>query len=266
MTQRDKLQRFRDLHAAGTFVMPNPHDIGTARLLAALGFDALATTSAGFAASLGQLDMTVTRDQLVDHVRTIAVATDLPLNVDAERCFPDQPGGITRTVELLSEAGAAGCSIEDWNPVDQRIEPIETAVERVVEAVTAAKRVGLVLTARAENHIRGVDDFEDTILRVTSYAAAGVDCVYAPGLTDLAKIKRLVDESGAPVNILLLPGGPTVAQLTDLGVRRISLGSGLSNIAFGAFAKAAKRLLEEGVLGTDEPFLTRDLSKKAFRS
>ncbi len=262
--QRASYETFRQLHRSGTFVMPNPHDLGATRILGALGFSALATTSAGFAASLGQLDMTITRDQLVAHVAAICGATDLPVNVDAERCFPDAPGGITRTIELLAEAGAAGCSIEDWNPDDQRIEPVDVAVEKIAEAVAAAKRVGLVLTARAENHIRGVQDLDDTIARLERYAAAGPDALYAPGLTKAADLERVVAATPLPVNVLMLPGGPSVSELTDLGVRRISLGSGLSNIAYGAFARAAERLLTEGLLPAGESYLPRDLAARAF--
>ena len=127
----EALERFRELHRSGTFLMPNPHDLGATRLLTALGFPALATTSQGFANTLGQLDGTVTRDQLVAHVQAICAATTLPVNVDSERCFPEAPGGVERTVELLAEAGAAGCSIEDWNPVDRRVEPLDVAVSRV---------------------------------------------------------------------------------------------------------------------------------------
>ena len=264
MTQRQRFERFRELHGSGTFIIANPHDVGAARILEALDFVALATTSAGFAASLGQLDMTVTRDQLVAHARSICGATELPVNIDSERCYPGEPGGVTRTVELLAEAGAAGCSIEDWNPLAKRIEPLDVAVSRVAEAAVAANRVGILLTARAENHLRGVDDLDDTVERLRAYVAAGAHVVYAPGLVDRSRISRVVAETGAPVNVLLLPGGPTVAELTALGVRRISLGSGLSNIAYGAFAKAAQRLLAEGVLGTDEPVLPRALASRAF--
>jgi 2-methylisocitrate lyase-like PEP mutase family enzyme len=263
--QQAGFESFLQLHRSGTFVMPNPHDLGATRILSALGFPALATTSAGFAASLGQFDMTITRDQLVAHVAAICAATDLPVNVDAERCFPEATGGVTRTIELLAEAGAAGCSIEDWNPVDQRIEPIDVAVERITEAAEAAKRVGVVLTARAENHIHGLNDLDDTVNRLTHYAAVGPDALYAPGITKAADITRVVAATPLPVNVLLLPGGPSIGELTDLGVRRVSLGSGLSNIAYGAFARAAERLLTEGILPTDESYLPRELAGRAFR-
>ncbi len=141
--------RFRSLHADGTFVMPNPYDLGSARLLAALGFPALASTSSGFAATLGRLDMMVGREELLDHVDALAAATDLPLNVDSERCYADDLAGVTETVELLAEAGAAGCSIEDWNPTTGSIDPMDVAAERVGAAAAGAAKTGLVLTARS---------------------------------------------------------------------------------------------------------------------
>ena len=244
--------------------MPNPHDLGSCRLLASLGFEALATTSGGLAASLGQPDMSVSRDELVGHVRALCGATDLPVSVDAERCFPDSPGGVVETVEVLAEAGAAGCSIEDWDPDAGEIEVVTVAVERVASAAAAADRLGLTLTARAENHLRGRDDLDETITRLAAYTAAGAHCVYAPGLTDLAAIARVVEESGAPVNVLLRPGGPTVAELAGVGVRRVSVGSSLAGIAYGAMVRAAEQLLESGSLAPDAPYLSRALADRAF--
>jgi 2-methylisocitrate lyase-like PEP mutase family enzyme len=264
MNLRTAYDRFVDLHREGTFVMPNPHDLGACRILTTLGFPALATTSAGFAASLGQLDMSVTREQLVEHARSICSATHLPVNVDSEQCYPDAPGGVEATIEMLAEVGAAGCSLEDWNPRDGRIEPIDVAAERIARAAAVADRVGIVLTARAENHIRGVDDFADTKARLKRYAEAGAKVLYAPGLTKAPMIAEVVALTATPINVLMLPGGPTVRELTDLGVRRISLGSSLSNIAYGAFVKAAQRLLDEGELPADEPFLPRNLATRAF--
>ena len=185
----DRQARFRALHADGIFVMPNPWDVGSAKLLASMGFEALATTSAGLAWSLGKLDMQVTRDELVAHVAQLAAATALPLNVDSERCFPDEPGGVAETVRMLAGAGAAGCSIEDYDPATDAIDSIELAAERVAIAAEAAP---LVLTARAENHLHGVDDLDDTIARLVAYRDAGADAVYAPGLADLGSIARVV--------------------------------------------------------------------------
>ncbi len=238
--------RFRALHSHGTFVMPNPYDLGSARLLAALGFPALASTSSGFAATLGRLDMTVDRDELLDHVRPLAAATDLPLNVDSERCYADDLPGVTQTVELLADAGAAGCSIEDWNPLTNSIDPLEIAVERVAAAAAGAANTGIVLTARCENHLHGITDLDDTIARLKAYVSVGAEVVYAPGLADLGQIARVVDEVGVPVNVLILPGGPSVAQLGEAGVRRISTGGLLSRIAYGAMVAAAERLRDDG--------------------
>jgi 2-methylisocitrate lyase-like PEP mutase family enzyme len=260
----DRGNRFRLLHQSGTFVMPNPFDAGSARLLTALGFEALATTSGGFAASLGRPDMTVSRAELVEHVRRICDATDLPVNVDAEQCFPQSPGGVAETVARLGEAGAAGCSIEDWDPGAQAIETLAVAVERVGEAAAAAEQSGLVLTARAENHLRGRDDLDDTIARLAAYAAAGAHVVYAPGLTDLADVARVVEETGAPVNVLLRPGGLSVPELAATGVRRVSVGGWLARVAYGALVQAAERLVTSGTLGADIPYLSPSLAATAF--
>ena len=178
--------------------MPNPWDVGSARLLASCGFEALATTSAGFAWSIGKPDQAVSRDELVAHVAKLTAATSLPLNVDSERCYPDDPGGVAETVGLLAEAGAAGFSIEDYDPATGRIDDVERAAERVAVAAEAAHRQPepLVLTGRAENHIRGVDDLDDTIARLIAYREAGADVVYAPGLVDLDQIAAVVKAVG----------------------------------------------------------------------
>jgi 2-methylisocitrate lyase-like PEP mutase family enzyme len=242
-------RRFAELHARdGLFVMPNPWDAGSARLLATLGFEALATTSAGFAWSLGKLDGEVSRDELVAHVAALAVATGLPLNVDSERCFPDDAGGVAETVRLLGDAGAAGCSIEDWNPVAGRIEDVSLAAERVAEAAAAAHAFEppLVLTGRAENHLHAVDDLDDTIARLVAYRDAGADCVYAPALTTAEQISAVVEAVGVPVNVLALPAGPPIPELAELGVRRVSTGSLLAAAAYGALASAARELSVDG--------------------
>src|SRR3954468_20078202 len=200
--------RLRELHREGTFVIPNPFDVGTARLLAALGFEALATTSSGMATSLGKLDMSATRDDLLRHVEALAVATDLPLHVDSERCFADDAEGVAETVRLLASAGAAGCSIEDWNPAEGVIDPIEVSVERVQAAVGAARESGLVVTARCEHFLRGIDDLDATLARLHAYLGAGAEVLYAPGHYGVEVAERLAAEAGAPVNVLLLPGGP----------------------------------------------------------
>ncbi len=257
--------RFRDLHASGCFVMPNPFDIGSARLLDALGFPALATTSAGFAATLGRDDMQVTRDELVAHVAAISAASSLPLNVDSERCFAETEDGIAETVHLLADAGAAGFSIEDWNPATNSIDAIDVATERVRAAAAAAVERGLVLTARCENHLRAVDDFADTMARLRSYLAAGAEVLYAPMLWSAEQIGE-VAALGAPVNVLLLPGGPTVAKLAARGARRISVGSSLANIAQGAMVASAEQLLANGTFDADTPFIAGEIKRKAFTS
>jgi 2-methylisocitrate lyase-like PEP mutase family enzyme len=249
MTAADRRARFHEMHASdGIFVMPNPWDVGSARLLASLGFEALATTSAGFAWTLGKNDMTVTRDELVAHTAAMSAATDLPLNIDSERCFADDLAGVAETVTLLMDAGAAGCSIEDWNPANDAIDDLSLAAERVAAAAEAAHAGTdrLVLTARAENHIHGIQDLDDTIARLFAYRAAGADCLYAPGLADVDQIRRVIEAVGAPLNVLALPGGPTVAELGDVGVRRISTGGSLARAAYGALMVGARELLESG--------------------
>jgi 2-methylisocitrate lyase-like PEP mutase family enzyme len=249
VTAADRRARFRALHEREQlFVMPNPWDVGSARLLAWCGFEALATTSAGFAWSLGKLDGAVTRDELVAHVAELAAATPLPLNVDSERCYPDDPGGVAETVSLLAEAGAAGCSIEDYNPATDGMDSVEVAAARVAEAAEAAHRLPepLVLTARAENHIRGVDDLDDTLARLTAYRDAGADVVYAPGLADLDQIASVVRAVGLPVNVLALPHGPRVSELASVGVRRVSTGGALARAAYGALLRGAEELRDDG--------------------
>ena len=214
----DRWERFRSLHSDGLFVMPNAWDIGSARLLASMGFQAIATTSLGHAASLGKGDTQVTRDELLRHVEELAPAVDIPLSVDAERCFADDPAGVAETVSLIGAAGAAGCSIEDYDPATDSIDSIDVATARVEAAVEAAHRHGMVLTARAENHLHGIDDLDDTIARLRAYRAAGADCVYAPRLVDRGQIERLVKAVDAPLNVLTMPGGPSVPELAALGV------------------------------------------------
>lgn len=266
MTAADRRARFRALHAAdGLFVMPNAWDVGSARILAALGFPALATTSQGFAWTLGKRDQQVTRDELVAHVAALAAATPLPVNVDSERCYPDDPGGVTATIEQLAEAGAAGCSIEDYDPASDAIDQLQVAVERVAEAVAAAhgRSDPLVLTARAENHLYGLDDLDDTVARLVAYRDAGADVVYAPGLTDAAAIARVVDEVGIPVNVLALVTTPTIPELAELGVRRISTGSLLASAAYGALAAAARELKGQGTSEYARQGLSTD-DRRAF--
>ena len=265
-TVAERRARFRDLHAAGLFVMPNPWDVGSAKLLATCGFEALATTSAGFAWALGKQDQNVTRDELVAHVTEVAAATELPLNVDSERCYPDDSGGVAQTVALLAEAGAAGFSIEDYNPGAERVEEIGVAAESVRAAVEASRRLPepMVVTARAENHIRGVDDLDDTIARLLAYRDAGADAVYAPGLVDLDQIAAVVAAVELPVNVLILPGGPTVTELAAVGVRRVSTGSLIAARAYGALVESAKVLLQDGTPPSSDSMISRAELGAAF--
>ncbi|MDX6482690.1 MAG: hypothetical protein QOE95_461 [Gaiellaceae bacterium] len=248
--------------------MPNPWDVGSARLLEAAGFEALATTSAGFAWSLGRLDQNVSRSELVAHVAQLVAASSLPLNVDSERCYPDDPGGVAETVALLADAGAAGFSIEDYDPATGRMDSLEDAAERVAEAAKAAHAFSepLVLTGRAENHLRGVDDLDDTIARLVAYRDAGADCLYAPALTDLGQIARVVEAVGAPVNVLALPGGPTLGELASAGVRRVSTGSLLAGAAYAALLAGARELLGEGTSRYATAGLPDEIRRAAFDS
>ena len=257
-------QRFSELHAVGTFVMPNPWDVGSARLLEALGFPALATTSSGLAASLGRLDQQVTLDELLAHVVTLVDAIGIPLNVDAERLYADEPEGVAETARLLAGTGAAGFSIEDYDPGRRRIDPLDEAVARVAAAAEVARAHGLVLTARAENHLYGAGDLDDTIQRLQAYRAAGAHVVYAPGLADLAEIARVVREAGLPVNVLALRGGPAVRELASVGVRRVSTGGALAWAAYGALVAAGRELLESGSSEYTEGAVEGPLRQQAF--
>jgi 2-methylisocitrate lyase-like PEP mutase family enzyme len=259
--------RFRELHAREElFVMPNPWDVGSARLLEAAGFEALATTSAGLAWSLGKLDQAVTRDELVEHVSVLAAATSLPLNVDSERCYPEDPGGVAETVALLADAGAAGFSIEDYDPATGRVDDVRLATERVAAAAEAAHGLDdpLVLTGRAENHFRGVDDLDDTIARLVAYRDAGADVVYAPGLSSIDQVAAVVAAVGVPVNVLALPNGPSVAELAAAGVRRVSTGGALARAAYGALVAGARELLADGTSRYAAAGVPNDVLAAAF--
>jgi len=266
MTVAERRARFRELHAAeGIFVMPNAWDEGSARLLAWSGFYALATTSAGFAWTLGRNDQSVTRDELVTHVERLSAATDLPLSVDSERLFAPAPAGVAETVRMLAAAGAAGCSIEDWDPATGRIDRVDAAAERVAAAAAAAHEGDpMVLTARSENHLHGVDDLDDTIARLVAYADAGADAVYAPGLTDPADIRAVVTAVGVPVNVLALPDTPPGSELGELGVRRVSTGSLLASAAYGAMLAGARELRTQGSSESARAGIPRDVRTAAF--
>lgn len=252
-TQTDKAERFLALHhAEQPLLLPNPWDRGSARLLASLGFDALATTSSGFAASLGRLDGSVTREEAIGHAAWIAESTDLPVSADLENCFADDPAGVAETVRLALGAGLAGCSVEDFARRDE--DPIydrALAAERVAAAAEAAHGgpVHLVLTARAENYLHGKPDLADTIARLQRYQEAGADVLFAPGVTKLEEITELVAAVDRPVNVLALPGTPPVAELARVGVKRVSVGGAFAFFALDALAQAARELREHGSYG-----------------
>lgn len=227
-------------------LIPNPYDLGSARVLAGLGFRALATTSGGFAATLGRRDYGITRDEALAHAASIVDAVDIPVSADLENGFGDDPDAVVRTVRGAIGAGLAGCSIEDSTRTDAGpIYAKSLAVERIAAAVETAQGgpAKIVLTARAENHLWGVDDLDDTIARLQAYAEAGADVLYAPGLVDRDAIATVVKSVDKPVNVLLLRGGPSVAELAELGVHRISIGGHFANVSYGALAEAASEFL-----------------------
>jgi 2-methylisocitrate lyase-like PEP mutase family enzyme len=253
-TQAEKAATFRALHARpGAFIMPNPWDTGTARLLASLGFEALATTSLGVANSLGRPDGTgaVSRAEVIANCRTMADATDLPVNADLENGYADEPRAAAEIIRLASEAGMVGGSIEDATGDPTRpIYDFTLAVERVQAAVEVARAlpVPLLLTARAENLIHGRPDLDDTIKRLQAFEAAGADVLYAPGLRDLATIRAVVSAVRRPVNVVMSHIDPalTAAELAAAGVKRISVGGSLSRLALAAFLRGAREMKDTG--------------------
>ena len=252
-TQSEKAARFLDLHRPGNpLLLPNPWDQGSARLLASLGFHALATTSSGFAATLGRLDGSVSRDEALAHAAAVVAATDLPVSADLENCFADEPAGVARTVAMAGEVGLAGCSVEDFTGGEvEPIYDIGLAAERVAAAAEAAHAgpVRLVLTARAENYLHGRADLADTITRLQAYQAAGADVLYAPGLTRLADIRQVVTAVDRPVNVLAISGAPSVSELAEAGVCRVSVGGAFAFAALGALTDAATELRDKGTYG-----------------
>lgn len=239
--------RFRALHVPGDpLVLPNPWDLGSARVLAALGFRALATTSSGFAATLGRPDGSVRRDEAIAHAAAIAASVDLPVSADLENGFGDAPEAVADCVRAAVDAGLAGCSIEDWSGT--AMYDATLAAERIAAAVEAAAG-RIVLTARAENHLHDRPDLDDTIARLRSFATAGADVLYAPGVTAGAEIGTLVAAAGRPVNVLALRGVAPVSELAELGVARVSVGGALAYAALGALVEAGRELLDQGTYG-----------------
>lgn len=252
MTQIEKGETFRALHdREGAFVIPNPYDIGTAKLLAHLGFEALATTSAGMAFVLGKRDNTVSREQVLKHVCGIAEATDLPVSADLGNCFGDAPATVAETIRLAAATGIVGGSVEDMSSdKDKPIYEFDLAVERVRAAAEAARNLSFpfTLTARAENYLVGRADLKDTIKRLQAYADAGADVLFAPGLKSREEIKAVIESVERPINVIAgLPDMKlTVADLSEIGVKRISVGSALARAALGAFLLAAQEMKTSG--------------------
>ncbi len=253
-TQLQKAAVFRALHGRpGAFVIPNPWDAGTAKLLASLGFEALATTSLGLANMLGRPDGAgaVGTREVLDNCRVISEATDLPVNADLENCYADEPRAAAQMIRLAAEAGVVGGSIEDatGNPA-QPIYDFALAVERVQAAVETARALPFpfTLTARAENLLHGRLDLDDTIRRLQAFEKAGADVLYAPGVRDLATIRTVVAAVGRPVNVVMSAADPdlTVAQLAEAGVKRISVGGALSRLALAAFLEGAREMKDKG--------------------
>lgn len=248
--------RFLALHHGPIpLLLPNPWDVGSARLFEQLGFEALATTSSGFAATLGRQDGQVTRDEALEHAAAIVRATSLPVSADLEHGFGASLTDVAETYERAAGIGLAGASIEDATGDESApILPIEAATARVQAAADAAHRAApdFVLTGRAENHFHGRDDLADTIRRLQAYQEAGADVLYAPGLTKADDIRSVVGSVDRPVNVLLRPTGPTAAELADLGVARISVGGGLAFAAYGEAVEAAREFLERGTAGFSE--------------
>jgi 2-methylisocitrate lyase-like PEP mutase family enzyme len=245
-TQEEKGVAFRALHEGAPFVIPNPWDTGSARVLEALGYEALATTSSGFAYTLGRLDGEATLDDVVAHVTDLARATALPLSVDLENGYATDAAGAAHAIERVAEAGAVGGSIEDWDPAGRLYEQAE-AVERVAAAVEAARGLDFpfTLTARAENHIRDNPDLDDTVARLLAFEAVGADVLYAPGLRTVSDIRTVCDAVTRPVNVLAF-GDLSFAEIAEAGAQRVSVGGGLTWVAVGAFAEAARAIRDDG--------------------
>jgi len=241
-----KSEAFAALHAGEPFVIPNPWDAGSARVFAALGFKALATTSSGFAFTLGRQDGSVTLDEVVEHAAAIDRATELPVSVDLENGYGADPDSVARAIRRVAEAGAVGGSIEDYDPAGRLYEP-QHAAERVAAAAEAARGLAFpfVLTARAENNIRGNPDLDDTIARLQAYEQAGADVLYAPGLRGADEIRAVCAAVSLPVNVLAVPG-LSLQEIVEAGGRRVSVGGSLTWVAVRAMADAAVAIRDDG--------------------
>jgi 2-methylisocitrate lyase-like PEP mutase family enzyme len=269
-SQAEKAAAFRALHQRpGAFIIPNPWDAGTARLLAALGFEALATTSLGFANTLGRPDGAglVDRDEIIDNCRAIAEAVDLPVNADLENGYADDPRAAAEIIRLAAEAGVVGGSIEDaTGDANDPIYELKLAVERVHAAVEVARSLDFpfTLTARAENLLHGRRDLDDTIRRLQAFEKAGADVLYAPGLRDLETIRLVASSVGKPLNVVMSAADPslTLDQLAAAGVKRVSVGGALSRLALAAFLRGAREMKERGGFGwVRDAVATRELKE-----
>jgi 2-methylisocitrate lyase-like PEP mutase family enzyme len=250
--QREKAERFRALHEQDRpLLLANAWDAGSAKMLQSLGFQALASTSSGFGASLGRSDYSVSREEALAHSGVLVQATELPVSADFENGFADDPAGVAEAVRLACEVGLAGCSIEDWSPADKRLYGLEAAAERVAAAAEAAHGgpVRMVLTARAENYLRGNPDIADTIARLQAFQEAGADVLYAPALDDPGDLRELLASVDLPVNVLARAGAPSVSELAALGVKRVSVGGHFAFVSYGAMCEAARELLDDGTYG-----------------
>jgi 2-methylisocitrate lyase-like PEP mutase family enzyme len=244
--QERKAAAFRALHEGEPFVIPNPWDAGSARVLASLGFEALASTSSGFAFTLGRSDGQTSLAEVVEHTAALDAATDLPVSVDLENGYGPDPENAAVAIAQVADAGAVGGSIEDWDAA-AGLYPIERAVERITAAVAVARSLGFPfgLTARAENHIRGKPDLGDTIARLQAYEEAGADVLYAPGLRTVEEVRAVCDAVTKPVNVLALPG-LTFAELAAAGAQRVSVGGALTWVVAQALVQAATSLRDVG--------------------
>ena len=269
MDTNDLTARLLELHhGESPLVVPNPWDAGSARVLQWLGFEALATTSSGLASTMGRLDGAVSKDETLVHAAAIVAATEIPVTADLVNGFADDPAAVARTVTDAGATGLAGCSIEDFTGIEQSpIYDRQLAVDRITAAAEAAHRgpARLVLTARAENYLHSAPDLADTIARLQAFQEAGADVLYAPGVKAAADIRSLVSSVDLPVNVLLLPDGPDVAELTALGVRRISVGGSLAYAALDGLVQAARELREQGTAGfLERSARGREAARAAF--
>jgi 2-methylisocitrate lyase-like PEP mutase family enzyme len=271
LSQTEKAEKFSALHRReGAFIMPNPWDVGSARLLSGMGFEALATTSAGFAYSLGRLDGQVSLDEVIAHCRSLCEATDLPISADLENCFADEPEKAAATILVAKEAGLVGGSIEDYtgdpsNPIYE----FDLAVERVHAAAEAARSLDFpfMLTARAENLLHGRNHLDDTIRRLQAFEAAGADVLYAPGLKTLEEVRLVTSALNKPVNVLApLIKGVTVGELAGAGVKRISVGGALARAAIAALIRAGLEIKNEGSFGWVNDLASSDEIQRLLNS